>query len=77
MYENNNKFEIRRRYTRSSWQLCKGTWTPRTFLIEKAITAYFDELDELIADQRIAEITGGSKNLIPLEEVQKKTGINV
>ncbi|MBU0561915.1 MAG: ribbon-helix-helix protein, CopG family [Bacteroidota bacterium] len=50
---------------------------PRTFLIEKAITAYFDELDELIADQRIAEITGGSKNLIPLEEVQKKTGINV
>jgi predicted transcriptional regulator len=50
---------------------------PRTFLIEKAISAYFDKLDEMIADKRIDEIKKGSQNPITLEYVLKKAGINV
>ncbi|MCF7859583.1 MAG: ribbon-helix-helix domain-containing protein [Candidatus Cloacimonetes bacterium] len=50
---------------------------PRTFLIEKAISAYFDKLDEMIADNRIDEIKSGRVKPIPLREVLKNAGINV
>lgn len=50
---------------------------PRTFLIEKAISAYFDKLDEMIADKRIDEIKTGKANVVSLESVLKKAGIDV
>ncbi|MBT3617523.1 MAG: CopG family transcriptional regulator, partial [Candidatus Marinimicrobia bacterium] len=31
----------------------------RTYLIEKAVTAYFDTLDEMISDQRIDDVKSG------------------
>ncbi len=49
----------------------------RTYLIEKAISAYFDTLDEMIADKRIDDIKAGKTAVVPLEEVFKKAGIDV
>ena len=49
----------------------------RTHLIEKAIELYFDKLDELIADKRIDSLKTGKSELITLEEVFKKAGIDV
>ncbi|NOX18190.1 MAG: ribbon-helix-helix protein, CopG family [Chlorobi bacterium] len=49
----------------------------RTYLIEKAITSYFDKLDEIIADRRIDEIKKGKEKPVTLEEVLKKSGVNV
>lgn len=49
----------------------------RTSLIEKAIELYFDKLDEMVADKRIDNIKSGKTDVIPLEEVFKKAGINV
>jgi len=50
---------------------------PRTFLIEKAISAYFDKLDEMVADKRIDEIKTEKANVVSLESVLKKAGIDV
>ena len=49
----------------------------RAGLIEKAVSAYFDKLDEMIADKRIEEVVSGKKGIISLEEVFKKAGIDV
>ncbi len=49
----------------------------RTYLIEKAITAYFDTLDELVADKRIDDVKKGKSEVIPLKEVLKEAGIDV
>ena len=49
----------------------------RTYLIEKAITAYFDTLDELIADKRIDDVKNGRSEVVPLREVLKEAGIDV
>ena len=49
----------------------------RTSLIEKAIELYFDKLDEMVADKRIDNIKSGKTDVVPLEEVFKKAGINV
>lgn len=49
----------------------------RTSLIEKAIEAYFDKLDEMIADKRIDNLKSGKTKVISLEEVFKQAGINV
>lgn len=49
----------------------------RASLIEKAISAYFDKLDELVSDKRIEGIISGESELITLDEVFKKAGINV
>ena len=49
----------------------------RTYLIEKAISSYFDTLDEIIADKRIDDIKAGRTEVVPLEEVFKKAGIDV
>ena len=49
----------------------------RTYLIEKAVSAYFDTLDEMIADKRIDDIKAGKTAVVPLEEVFKKAGIDV
>lgn len=44
----------------------------RTYLIEKAITAYFDTLDEMIADQRIDDVKSGRTKVMSLAEVAEK-----
>ena len=49
----------------------------RTFLIEKAVSAYFDTLDEVIADKRIDGLKSGKTTAISLEEVFAKAGISV
>lgn len=49
----------------------------RTYLIEKAISSYFDTLDEMISDKRIDDIKSGKEKLISLEDVFKQAGIDV
>jgi RHH-type rel operon transcriptional repressor/antitoxin RelB len=49
----------------------------RTYLIEKAVSAYFDTLDEIISDKRIDDIKSGKSEVYTLEEVAFKLGLNV
>ena len=49
----------------------------RTYLIEKAVSSYFDTLDEMISDQRIDEVKKGSMEVVSMEDVFKKAGIDV
>jgi predicted transcriptional regulator len=49
----------------------------RTSLIEKAIELYFDKLDEMVADKRIDDLKTGKSEVVPLEEVFRKAGIDV
>ena len=49
----------------------------RTSLVEKAIELYFDTLDEMIADKRIDDLKSGKTEVVTLEEVFKKAGIDV
>ncbi len=48
----------------------------RTYLIEKAVSAYFDKLDEMISDKRIDDIKAGKTEVYSLEEVAQKLGLN-
>ena len=47
----------------------------RTYLIEKAVNAYFDTLDELIADKRIDEVKRGETEVYTLDDVAKRLGL--
>jgi len=49
----------------------------RTSLIEKAIELYFDKLDEMVADKRIDNLKSGQSNVVSMEEVFAKAGIDV
>ncbi len=49
----------------------------RTYIIEKAVSTYFDTLDEMISDKRIDDLKAGRTTVVPLEEVFKKAGIDV
>ena len=48
---------------------------PRTWLIEKAVSAYFDTLDEMIADRRIDRVKEGKSRLYTLDEVVRDLGL--
>ena len=48
----------------------------RTYLIEKAISAYFDTLDEIVSDQRIDEVKKGNVEVYSLDEVAKQLGLD-
>ncbi len=48
----------------------------RTYLIEKAVSNYFDTLDEIISDKRIDEIKERKTEVYSLEEVAQKLGLN-
>ncbi len=48
----------------------------RTYLIEKAVSNYFDTLDEMISDKRIDDIKAGKTEVYTLEEVAQKLGLN-
>ena len=47
----------------------------RTYLIEKAISAYFDTLDEIISDRRIDEVKRGKEKVYTLDEVAKQLNL--
>ncbi len=47
----------------------------RTYLIEKAVTTYFDTLDEMISDKRIDEVKKGSVEVFSLEQVAAELGL--
>lgn len=49
----------------------------RTYLIEKAVSSYFDTLDEMISDKRIDDLKNGKSSVISLEDVFRQAGINV
>lgn len=48
----------------------------RTYIIEKAVSTYFDTLDEMISDKRIDELKSGKTEAYSLEEVAKKLGLS-
>ena len=48
----------------------------RTYLIEKAVSTYFDTLDEMISDKRIDEIKAGKTEVYSLKEVAQKLGLD-
>jgi len=48
----------------------------RTYLIEKAVSTYFDTLDEMISDKRIDELKTGNTEVYSLEEVAQKLGLS-
>jgi len=49
----------------------------RSYLIKKAITSYFNKLDEMISDERLDRLKKGETTAIPMEEVFKKAGIKI
>lgn len=49
----------------------------RTYLIEKAVSTYFDTLDEMVADKRIDDLKTGKSEVVSMEDVFKKAGIDV
>ena len=46
-------------------------------MIEKAVSSYFDTLDEMISDKRIDDLKNGKSSVISLEDVFRQAGINV
>jgi len=48
----------------------------RTYIIEKAVSSYFDKLDEMISDKRIDELKAGKSEVFSLEEVAQKLGLD-
>jgi len=48
----------------------------RTYLIEKAISAYFDTLDEIISDKRIDEVKKGEVETFSLQQVAEQLGLS-
>jgi len=48
----------------------------RTYIIEKAVSTYFDTLDEMISDKRIDELKAGKSEVFSLEEVAQRLGLN-
>jgi len=49
----------------------------RTNLIERAIDAYFNQIDEMVADKRIDSLKDGNSSISSLEDVFTKAGISV
>ena len=47
----------------------------RTYLIEKAVSNYFDTLDEMISDKRINDIKAGKSEMLTLEDVAIQLGL--
>ena len=49
----------------------------RSNLIERAIDAYFNQIDEMVADKRIDSLKDGNSSVSSLEDVFTKAGISV
>jgi len=48
----------------------------RTYIIEKAVSSYFDTLDEMISDKCIDELKSKKTEVYSLEEVAQRLGLN-
>lgn len=48
----------------------------RTYIIEKAVSTYFDTLDEMISDKRIDDLKAGKSEVYSLEEVAQRLGLS-
>lgn len=47
----------------------------RTYIIEKAVSTYFDTLDEMISDKRIDDLKKGNIEVFSLEQVALELGL--
>ena len=47
----------------------------RTYLIEKAVSNYFDTLDEMLSDKRIDDIKTGKSEMFTLQDVAIQLGL--
>ena len=47
----------------------------KSHIVEKALSMYFDYIDEKIADKRLDDLKSGKEKLIPAEDVFKELGI--
>ena len=47
----------------------------KSHIVEKALSMYFDYIDEKIADKRLDDLANGKEKVIPAEEVFKELGI--
>ena len=47
----------------------------KSHIVEKALSMYFDYIEEKIADKRLAELKEGKEKAIPADEVFKELGI--
>ena len=48
----------------------------RTYIIEKAVSTYFDTLDEMISDKHIDELKARKTEVYSLQEVAQRLGLN-
>ncbi len=48
----------------------------RTYLVEKAISAYFDTLDEIISDKRIDAVKKSEVETFSLQQAAEQLGLN-
>ncbi len=56
-------------------QYAKEMDRTRTYIIEKAVSAYFYTLDEIISDKRIDDIKKGNTEVYSLKQVAAKLGL--
>jgi len=47
----------------------------KSHIVEKALTMYFDYMDETIADKRLDDLTSGKEQPIPADEVFRELGL--
>jgi len=47
----------------------------RTYIIEKAVSTYFDTLDEMISDKRIDEVKSGNIEVFSLEQIASQLSL--
>ncbi len=47
----------------------------KSHIVEKALSMYFDYIDEQIADKRLDDVKSGKEKMIPAEEVFKELGL--
>jgi len=47
----------------------------KSHIVEKALSMYFDFIDEKVADKRLDDLKSGKEKAIPAEEVFKELGL--
>ncbi len=47
----------------------------KSHIVEKALSMYFDSLDEKLADKRLKDLENGKEKTVPAEEVFKELGL--
>jgi len=47
----------------------------KSHIVEKALTMYFDYMDETIADKRLDDLVSGKEQPVPADEVFRELGL--